>query len=169
MISDQRMTKHLVDSLQDLCSDYKETKVLLDEQIRAIINNDLNWLNGLIDQQTQKYQNIRRAEEEFKDHLVNFFQAYYPDITHPSLTKLVEVIEEPTEEIDQLRGELHEQIEKTERIRLQLVDLLTFASDHNSKTISTLSEITNRNFKSYSSNGELSGGGNQSLGINRKA
>ena len=46
MSSDQSMTKQLINSLKELCSDYKETKNLLGEQIRAVINNDLNLLKG---------------------------------------------------------------------------------------------------------------------------
>jgi len=170
MISHQKTKiKSLGESLAKLHNEYSEARNLLDDQMQAVIYNDLIWLNSLIDNQVAKYDEIQKTEELFRKTLVELFQYYYPDASHPSLTKLLEAIEEPTEDLDKLRKELYEQIEKTEKLRLSLVDLLDFAKNHNTETITALSQIARQIYQNYNAEGSMNGSQISSLGLNQKA
>lgn len=163
----QQNTDHLMESLQELHTGYKETKELLDEQMQAVIYNDVVQLNLLTDRQMEKYEKLKEMEEAFKEHLVVLFQSYYPDASHPSLTRLIETIEGPTREIDRLRVDLYDQIHQTEQLRLQLMNLLQFASDYNSGSIEELSRAARQSYKNYKGNGRMEEGRSGSLGLNK--
>ncbi len=158
----------LAESLEKLHEDYSEARNLLDDQMQAVIYNDLIWLNKLIEEQVSRFDKIRITEEKFRIILIELFQYYYPDSTHPSLTKLLEVIEEPTEKLDKLRKELFDQVEKTEKLRVSLMDLLDFARRHNAETISSLSALAGNIYQNYNSDGKLNQSKQGSLGLNQK-
>ncbi len=160
--------KKLGDSLEKLHTEYTEARNLLDDQMQAVIYNDLIWLNTLIDNQVTKFEEIKKTEEIFRKDLIELFQYYYPDVSNPSLKKLLDAIEEPTEELDSLRKELYEQIEKTERLRLNLMDLLDFARRHNTETITALSQLARQVYKNYSADGKMNSSELNSLGLNQK-
>jgi hypothetical protein len=170
MISHQKTKiKSLGDSLAKLHNEYNEARNLLDDQMQAVIYNDLIWLNSLIDNQVTKYEEIQKTEELFRKTLIELFQYYYPEATHPSLTKLLDAIEEPTEDLDKLRRELYDQIEKTEKLRLSLMDLLDFARNHNTETITALSQIAQQIYQNYNAEGNMNAAEMSSLGLNQKA
>lgn len=167
MSASQGKIDKLVDSLSNLHEGYQETKNLLDEQMRAVIYNDVNQLNKLIDRQMAKYEELKEMEAQFKDQLIVLFQNYYPNASHPSLTRLLDVIEGSTEDIDRLRIDLYDQIHKTEQLRTQLMNLLEFASDYNSQSITELSRVARQSYKNYKGNGQIREGQTPSLGINQ--
>ena len=170
MISHQKTKiKSLGDSLAKLHNEYNEARNLLDDQMQAVIYNDLIWLDSLIDNQVTKYEEIQKTEELFRKTLIELFQYYYPEATHPSLTKLLDAIEEPTEDLDKLRRELYDQIEKTEKLRLSLMDLLDFARNHNTETITALSQIAQQIYQNYNAEGNMNAAEMSSLGLNQKA
>jgi len=170
MISHQKTNiKSLGECLAKLHDEYSEARNLLDDQMQAVIYNDLIWLNSLIDNQVAKYDEIKKTEKLFRETLIELFQYYYPEASHPSLTKLLDAIEEPTEDLDKLRIELYEQIEKTENLRLSLVDLLEFARKHNTDTITALSQIARQIYQNYNADGNMNTTETNSLGLNQKA
>ncbi|MEX2347349.1 MAG: flagellar export chaperone FlgN [Balneolaceae bacterium] len=168
MDKNQTKINRLSSSLQELCSGYKKIQLLLNDQMQAVIRNDIDLLNSLIDQQTEKYDGLQQTEEVFKERLVDVFNDYHPDTEQPSLTRLMDVFEGPTRELEQLRKNFVEQIENTEQVRRQLVDLLTFAAEQNSRSITILSQLRNPSSENYSSSGEIAAGETQSLGLNQK-
>ncbi len=167
MSTNQQEIDELVESLSNLHQGYQETKKLLDEQMQAVIYNDIHQLNALIDRQMAKYEELKEMETLFKNQLIVLFQNYYPNASHPSLTRLLEVIEGSTEDIDRLRIDLYDQIHKTEQLRSQLMSLLEFASEHNSQSITELSRVARQSYKNYKGNGQIREGQTPSLGLNQ--
>lgn len=161
-------TGTLAESLKSLCEGYRQTKQLLNEQITAVIGNDLQKLNELIRTQTEAYDDLQQNEEQFRAQMVQLFQKYYPDHEHPSLKKVIEAVEGPAAELDDLRENLYSEIDKTEKIRLALVELLEFASEYNRDTIAVLSNIAGGMGESYNPEGKVERGESASIGLNRK-
>ena len=161
-------TATLAESLKTLCEGYRQTKQLLSEQITAVIGNDLQKLNELIRTQTEAYDDLQQSEEQFRNQLVKLFQKYYPDHEHPSLRKVIEAVEGPAAELDSLRENLYTEIDKTEKIRSALMELLEFASEYNRDTIAALSNLAGEKSESYKPDGKMDRGGSPSIGLNRK-
>ncbi|WP_158278748.1 flagellar export chaperone FlgN [Rhodohalobacter mucosus] len=161
-------TGTLAESLKSLCEGYRQTKQLLNKQITAVIGNDLHKLNELIREQTEAYDDLQNSEEQFRSQLVQLFQKYYPDHEHPSLKKVIDAVEGPAAELDDLRENLYTEIDKTEKIRSALVQLLEFASEYNRDTIATLSNLTGGKAESYNPEGKVERGESASIGLNRK-
>lgn len=167
MSTSQQEIDELVDSLSKLHSGYQETKKLLDEQMTAVISSDVNQLNELIDRQMVKYEELKEMEGDFKKRLIVLFQDYYPNASHPSLTRLLEVIDGSTEDIDRLRIDLYDQIHQTEQLRTQLMKLLEFATEYNSNSITELSHAARQSYQNYKGNGQIKEGQSPSLGLNQ--
>lgn len=161
-------TGSLVNSLTILCDGYRQTKKLLNDQITAVIGNDLQKLNELIKVQTETYDELQKSEERFREELVCIFQRYYPNHKHPSLKKVIEAVEGPAAELGILREKLNAEIYKTEKIRSKLVELLEFASEYNQNTIAAFANVAGGGGESYSASGVVARSEIPSIGVNRK-
>lgn len=160
-------TEHLKDSLNNLIDDYEQSHELLNHQIQAVINHDILSLNQLIEKQVDVYETLKESEKKFKEQLYSF-QQRSGSSDQKSLQKILEKIEEPTQTLNKLRSRLHTQVEKTEQLRVQLVDLLEFAQQQNSELFREICNAGGLKMEGYDADGEKQqqkGG----LAVNQKA
>lgn len=156
-------------SLSTLITEYREARDLMSDQLQAVMYNDLVRLDSLVQDQLSKYEKLEKLETEFKNKLENIFRKYCPEESRHTLTALMEKLEEPSEELNMLRTELREQIEKTQDLRDQLMDLLRFASNYNIRTFEEIFEIQETGSESYSADGQKNSNTFGSVAINQRA
>lgn len=161
--------KDLKSSLGNLISEYREARNLMNDQIQAVIYSDLTWLDKLVEQQLSKYELLGKMEEDFKKDLEAIFRDYCPEHNQYSLTLLMENLREPSAELNELRNELHEQVEKTQKLRDQLMDLLQFASKHNVETFEEIFQLSDDSAQAYGANGQKKQRSVNSVAINQRA
>ncbi|MGD8747614.1 MAG: flagellar export chaperone FlgN [Balneolaceae bacterium] len=159
----------LKSSLADLISEYQKASDLINDQMQAVIYSDLVWLDSLVEEQLAKYESLQGLEEKFKEQLEGIFQDFCPEENQHSLTLLMEKLEQPSKELNRLRNELHEQVEKTQKLREQLMDLLHFAREHNVKTFEEICQLGDNAAESYSADGKMNKRTFGSVAINQKA
>lgn len=159
----------LKSSLATLIEEYRQARNLINEQIQAVVSNDLAQLDTLVEQQLSKYERLEKREEEFKHHLEDIFQDVCPGESKHSLTVLMEKLRKPSRELNKLRTELHQQVEKTQELREQLMELLQFASRHNVEIFEEIFQLGNDGSESYGADGKKKQGSVGSMAINRKA
>lgn len=159
----------LKSSMTGLITEYQQARDLINDQIQAVIYSDLVWLDKLVEQQLSKYESLGTMEEDFKKKLEGVFRDYCPDENQYSLTVLLERLEKPSRELNKLRVELNEQVEKTQKLREQLMDILQFASKHNVDTFEQIFQLGSENAESYGADGQKKKGSVGSVAINQKA
>lgn len=155
--------------MRRLITAYKASRELITDQIQAVIYNDLIWLNSLVEQQLEKYESLHQMEKDFKGSIRNLFDRHLSGEGRASLTVLLQKLEEPLDELEDLRDELHEQVDKTQELRTQLMDLLQFASDHNADTLQQIYQMGNDQSARYDADGKKKSSRLDSISINHKA
>lgn len=158
--------KLLVESLEQLHAGYQFATRLMSEQMQAVIYSDLMKLNSIIDKQVMQFREIEKMESTFKERLVSLTRMYYPDLEDRKLSILLDAISDPTDEIDRLRNDLYDQIKQAEMMRVQLMELLSFATKTNASTIRALSGLMANNYQNYTPEGATITS-EQGLGINK--
>lgn len=167
--SDSAQFRELRTSLKNLISEYRDACNLIQDQINAVISSDLGWLDSLIEQQLEKYDLLKKLELDFKKKLEHVFSDLRIRNKQYSLSLLVETLDQPSKELNQLREELHQQVEKTQELREQLIDLLQFASDHNTEIFEKIFRFEeNKNSESYNADGRKKEQPRNSFAINHK-
>lgn len=167
--SDSAQFRELRTSLKNLISEYRHACNLVQDQINAVISSDLGWLDSLIEQQLEKYELLKKLELDFKKKLEHVFRDLQMRNKQYSLSLLLETLDQPSKELNELREELHQQVEKTQELREQLIDLLQFASDHNTEIFEKIFRFEgNKNSESYSADGQKRKQSANSVVINHK-
>lgn len=167
--TDAAQFRELRTSLKNLIAEYRDACNLIQDQINAVIRNDLGWLDSLIEQQLEKYELLKKLELDFKKKLEHSFRNLRMRNKQCTLSLLVETLDQPSKELNQLREELHQQVEKTQELREQLIDLLQFASDHNTEIFEKIFRFEgNKNSESYSADGQKRDQSTNSVAINHK-
>lgn len=167
--SDSKQFRNLQCSLKTLISEYEDARKLIRDQINAVICSDLAWMDSLIEQQLEKYELLEKMEQDFKQELQRIFKNFRSRNKQYSLTLLLETLDEPSQELNRLREELHQQVEKTQQLREQLIDLLQFASDHNTEIFEEIFRHEDENSESYGADGQTKKQVSNSIAINHKA
>ena len=159
----------LKSSLTNLIDNYREARDLMNDQIQAVIYNDLALLDTLAEQQLSKYELLEKMEKDFKHRLEGISNEFCPEENQYSLSLLIRNLQKPSQELNRLRNELHEQVEKTQELREQLIDLLQFASKHNVEAFEEIFQLGNDRSASYGADGQKKQGSVGSVAINQKA
>lgn len=164
-----KQLKDLKSNIEYLITEYEEARDLINDQIQAVIYNDLIWLNSLVEEQLSRYKKLEKLENDFKKSLKGIFRDFCPEENQYSLTVLLNNLEDPSKKLNRLRGELHEQVVQTKQLRDQLMDLLHFASKHNEETFEGIFQLGKDNSESYGSDGKKNTNSTKSVAINQKA
>ncbi len=167
--SDSKQFRELKARVTNLISEYRDARNLIQDQINAVINSDLAWLDSLLEQQLEKYKLLEKLELDFKQELEHVFRNLRMRKKQCSLSLLLETLDQPSKELNRLREELHQQVEKTQELRQQLVELLQFASEHNTEIFERIFRFEeNKNSESYSADGQKKNQTTNSVAINHK-
>lgn len=167
--SDSKQLFELRARLKNLISEYSDARNLIQDQINAVIRSDLAQLDSLLEQQLEKYELLEKLELDFKNELEDVFSNLRMRNKQCSLSLLVETLDQPSKELNELREELHQQVEKTQELRKQLLDLLQFASDHNMEIFEKIFRFEeDKNSESYSADGQKRKQSTNSVAINHK-
>lgn len=145
--------KSLKGSINRLINEYEQSHALLNGQIQAVINQDISSLNQLIEKQVEAYETLKNSEEEFKEQLQDF-QRQSDESDQKSLGDILKDLEKPSQTLDTLRDRLHTQVEKTEELRNQLIDLLEFAQEQNNEIFKAIYEIDGEKTEGYDEDGD---------------
>lgn len=164
-----KQLRDLKSNIKYLITEYEEARDLINDQIQAVIYSDLVWLNSLVEEQLSRYKKLEKLEKDFKKNLKGIFRDFSPQENEYSLTLLLEHLEDPSKKLNRLRGELHEQVVKTQELRDQLVELLHFASKHNAETFEGILQLEKDSSESYGSDGKKNTNSAKSVAINQKA
>lgn len=160
--------KELKMTLERLIEGYREATGLINDQMQAVIYSDLVLLNELIPQQVSRYEELQGLERKFKDQLARLFEASRPAGRH-TLTGLMESLEQPSGELDRLRGELAEQVEKSRNLRTQLMELLQFARQHNVDRFRLITDLGEDQAGTYDASGKQRNSSTGGVAVNQKA
>jgi hypothetical protein len=136
-----------------LINDYGQSHVLLNSQIQAVINQDISSLNRLIEKQVEAYETLKKSEKKFKEQLQGF-QRHSDSSGQKSLREVLKDIGKPSKTLNTLRDRLHMQVEKTESLRAQLIDLLEFAQKQNNEIFKAIYEIDGEKTEGYDEAGK---------------
>lgn len=155
-------------SIETLISEYRQAQTLLNEQMQAVIKHDILSLNDLVESQVEVYETLTQAELTFKSHLQSFHRSHCRD-EKLSLQNVVAHLDGPTEKLDTLREELHTLVEKTERLRKQLIDLLDFAQQQNAGVFEAICTVASNESDAYDAKGKKKMKQTPGLAINQQA
>lgn len=161
--------QELRSSLGNLIQEYQDARNLISDQIQAVIYSDLVWLEKLVEQQLTKYEQLDTLEARFKEQLEGLFQDYCPEENQYSLALLLENLEKPSRELNRLRTDLHQQVQQTQQLKNQLMDLLRFASKHNADIFEGIFQMGSEEGASYGADGKKRNRSAESIAINQKA
>lgn len=169
MIDDQKSLtlNHLKSSIHKLINEYEQSHALLNDQIQAVVNHDILSLNRLIEKQIVIYETLKNSENKFKKQLQAFQRSTDPS-SSKTLQEILDDIEEPSQTLNTLRNRLHTQVEKTEKLRTQLVDLLDFAQQQNNDIFEAICEIDGAKTDGYDEGGDEKQYQFNSIAINKK-
>ncbi len=145
--------EHIKNSINSLIGEYEKSHTLLNDQIEAVINHDILSLNMLIEKQVKAYEKLSSSEKEFRAQL-QAFQNYSNASSPKNLQEILQDIGEPSQTLNKLRNRLHIQVEKTENLRAQLLDLLEFAQQQNSDLFKAICNINDEKTEGYDADGE---------------
>jgi ABC-type transporter Mla subunit MlaD len=158
---------YLKTSINRLIDEYEQNHALLNDQIQAVINHDILSLNRLIEKQVEAYETLKGSEKKFREQL-KAFQYRSDSSSSRSLQGVLKAIGKPSQTLNDLRNRLHMQVEKTEKLRAQLIDLLEFAQQQNDEIFKAIRKIEGEKAEGYDAEGKKQ---HQlgSLAINQKA
>lgn len=156
-------------NMENLIEEYEEAHQLLNDQIEAVIYNDLNRLNKLIEKQLKKYENLEGLETDFKRKIESIFENFFPGETTHTITQMLKKLDQPSEKLEILRDRLLKQVMLTQKMRHQLVDLLEFAREHNKETLLSIYKLGQKDSERYNNKGKRKSADLTSVSINKKA
>ena len=168
------MNKHdysvdqLQTSIKELISEYRQACTMLQKQRQAVIKQDIISLNDLVEKQVEVYENLTQAERTFKTRLEAFRHSCNND-ERLSLQNVLAHLDSPTEILNTLRDELHALVEKTERLRRQLIDLLSFAQQQNADLFEAICTFASNKSDAYDAKGRKRSKKAPGLAINQQA
>ena len=151
-----------------LIEEYEDTRVLIGDQIQALVKNDLDRMNKMTLDQTEKYEVLKRLETEFKDELNRLFDQCDSTEKEKTLSRFLTNLREPNVELNAIREALREQVALTQKFKEQLLGLIEFAKDHNGETLKRVYEKEGDSSMHYGDQGERKTT-LKSVAINRKA
>lgn len=155
-------------SINGLIEEYKQAYTLLNDQMQAVINHDISSLNGLVEKQVATYETLKESENKFKRELQTY-QLSSNGGQKPSLGLILENLNRPSKTLNTLRNQLHAQVEKTEKMRTQLVELLQFAQQQNAEIFKALCTVGSENTEGYNVDGKKQQQQASGMAINQKA
>jgi hypothetical protein len=160
--------EYLKKSIHGLIGEYEDAHSLLNEQMQAVIQNDISSLNTLIEKQTVAYESLKKSEMDFKEQLQVL---HHPDpkTTKISLPRVIKQLQKPSETLNVLRDRLNTQVRKTEKLRTQLIDLLSFAQDQNADVFKAICDLASDNSNAYDAEGQKMQQSRNGLAVNQKA
>ncbi len=158
----------LKDSMNGLIGEYEDAHSLLNNQMQAVIQSDISSLNKLIEKQTVAYESLKKSEIDFKEQLEVL---HHPDpkTTKITLPRVLEQLQEPTETLNVLREQLNTQVRKTEKLRSQLIDLLSFARQQNAEVFKAICDLASDSSDGYDAEGQKKQQSRNGLAVNQKA
>ena len=160
-------TSSLIKVMRTLINEYEETRVLIGDQIQALVKHDLDRMNTITMDQVEKYEVLKKLEYAFKDEMNRLCDQCTSKEEERTLTTLLRNLKEPQLELNGLRDTLREQVSITEKFKKQLTELLEFAKDHNAETLKSIYEAGSDASMHYSEEGKRTTA-LKSVAINRK-
>ena len=154
--------------INELIAEYRQAHALLNEQMQAVINNDVLSLNELLEEQVAIYETLKESETKLKRQLQALYRHSGTDQTI-SLGGVIEGLEGPAQTLNNLRGKLHKSVEKTEKLRLQLMNLLQFAQQQNAEIFKAICKAAEDNSEAYDETGKKQAQRRNGIAINQQA
>lgn len=158
----------LMKLMGNLIEEYEDTRLLIGDQIQALVKSDLDRMSKITLDQTEKYEVLKRLETEFKDEVNRLFEQCDSTEKEKTLTNFLNNLRQPNVELNAIRQTLRQQVEITQKFKEQLQGLIEFAKDHNAETLRSIYEREGDSSMHYGERGErktiL-----KSVAINRKA
>lgn len=161
-------TKSLKFSINGLIDEYKRAYNLLNDQMQAVINHDIESLNRLIEKQVAAYEKLQQSEQEFKHELQSFHTGSKESQEH-TLSLVLDDLDQPSHMLNTLRNQLHAQVEKTEKMRGQLMELLQFAQQQNTEIFKAICTVAADNTEGYNAKGKKQSPQTNGMAINQQA
>src|SRR5699024_9955846 len=140
-------------SINGLIEDYKRAYTLLNEQMQAVINHDIESLNKLIEKQVSTYETLKESENEFKEDVQKYTFSSQKG-QEQSLGLILNNLDRPSKQLNALRDQLRTQVEKPETMRSKLMNLLQFAQQQNAEMFKTLWTEGNEDAAVYNNEGK---------------
>lgn len=154
--------------MTSLANHFYSVSDLITGQIKAVVNNDFEELNALIEKQIDENGIISNFESAFKKELIQHFSALDVTPTSYSLTALLPYIcTVDGNRLIELRNRLKEAVQNTQKKQAHLIQLLDFAQKHLAETLREIFNLSEQHNTHYKSTGQKSTGHNQSRIINQ--
>ncbi len=153
----------LHESLQQLISTFEEMEQLIHQQLRAVVENDFDEIVAFAEKQLELTYLLNQREQSFQRLISQVFHDLKLQSPSPSLSVILDQVDQMREEFGPLRERLLSVISSTQKAQQQLVNLLEFAQDHVSHTLREIYALSNQHNMHYTNNGHKS----QSAGLAR--
>lgn len=159
----------LHESLQQLISTFGEMEQLIRQQLRAVVENNFEEIVAYAENQLELTHLLNQREQQFQRLLGHVFNDLKLEAQTPSLSVLLDQVEQMREEFEPLRQELFKAIKHTQKAQGQLVNLLEFAQQHVSHTLREIYTMSNQHEMHYTNNGHKAQGAGLARLINQTA
>ncbi|MCC5926834.1 MAG: hypothetical protein JJU41_09780 [Bacteroidetes bacterium] len=126
----------------------------IDEQIDAIIMQDVNRIELLTEQHAAQHSTFRKQEKSFIEELRNCIPEERRDATPLTLTALKSIYPQYQDFLESWQDSLGRNIKWLQRHQGQLVQLLEFAQRQNSTMMRAMYTIENEKSVHYSNTGQ---------------
>lgn len=153
----------LHESLQQLISTFENMEHLIQQQLRAIVENNFDEIVAYAEEQLELTYLLNQREQQFQRLIGQTFNDLKLETQSPSLSLLLDKVSEMRDEFEPLREKLLVAITNTQKAQKQLVDLLEFAQSHVSHTLKEIYALSNQHNMHYTNNGHKA----QSAGLSR--
>lgn len=153
--------------MSKLTEHFHDVSDLISGQIKAVVHQNFDELNQLIEEQVTINTTINELEKEFKEELVRSFSALEAQPKEYSVSNLIKHVDESADLLTDLRDQLRHAVQSAQQHQQHLVQLLEFAQDHIAQTIRDIFAIADKHGTRYKASGQKSSGSGQSRMINQ--
>ena len=156
------------DLLDGLNKSYRQTGELLENQINAVVQNQLESLLDAMEELITHQENTDELEAQLRTQVEALAGELNAD-TSTSLGRLLPLISADTSQLSNMRSQLITNIEKARSYHQQLMQLLQFAQDHTNETLRSIHVLANHHDLRYNQSGKTASTRNKTFAVNQTA
>lgn len=144
----------LVTNLEALVKGYDNVVVILDNQIDAVVKNDLKRIEQLAEEQVINSSNLESLEVQLKNVLNRFDTESSKRGEQPGLGEVIKNHFSSDKQVIDLRTSLLTRIADSQRLQHQLNSLLSFAREHIEQTLQRIYSLNKESTIRYDQYGK---------------
>ncbi len=164
----QEQLTNIEDLLSRLNDSYRQTSILLKDQIDAVVRKQLESLLDAMEELITHQETTNQLEQELRA-TVGQLATSLNISDQLSLGKLLPEVSGDTSKIQRLREQLISNVTEAREHHGQLLQLLQFAQDHTNETLRSIHVLANHHDMRYNQSGKTASTQNKTFAVNQTA